>query len=41
MDITGWITMTVSLTFVVGLTLWCYAKTLSLPTDPGEEYEDE
>ena len=37
----GWIFMIVSLTFVVGLTLFCYARLLTLPTDPAEDLEDE
>ena len=36
----GWLFMIVSVGFVVGLTLWCYAKVLTLPTDP-RELKDE
>lgn len=34
MTIGGWITMIVSLTFVWGLTFWCFKRVL---TAPGEE----
>lgn len=37
----GWVFLVCSLTFVFGLTFWCYGRILSLPTDPGEEAEDE
>lgn len=37
---TGWIFMIVSIGFVVSLTLWCYTKVLTLPTDPGEATEN-
>ncbi len=37
----GWIFMVVSLTFVVFLAGYCYARVLTLPTDPAEELEDE
>ncbi len=37
----GWAFMIISLTFVVGLVLFCYARLLTLPTDPAEELEDE
>lgn len=36
MEPLGWTFMIVSIGFVVLLTLWCYAKVLALPTDPGE-----
>jgi hypothetical protein len=32
----GWIFMIISIGFVVSLTIWCYAKVLTLPTDPAE-----
>lgn len=37
----GWVFMILSLSFVVGLTLFCYARLLTLPTDPAEALEDE
>lgn len=33
----GWTFMTVSLTFVVGLVIWCYAKVLRDPNDGGSD----
>jgi len=29
----GWITMTVSLVFVWGLTIWCFKRVLSTPEE--------
>lgn len=37
----GWLFLTVSVGFVVLLTLWCYTKILSLPTDPAEVAEGD
>jgi len=37
----GWLFLTVSVGFVVLLTLWCYTKVLSLPTDPAEIAEGD
>lgn len=36
----GWLFLIVSIGFVVGLTVWCYLKVFSLPTDPGEASEE-
>ena len=37
----GWIFMVGSVGFVVLLTLWCFTKVLSLPTDPAEVAEGD
>lgn len=37
----GWLFLTVSVGFVVLLTLWCYTKILSLPSDPAEVAEGD
>lgn len=36
MTVLGWIFLLTSLTFVWGLTLWCFAKVLSVRKDPPE-----
>ncbi|MGE3706557.1 MAG: hypothetical protein AB7I13_14900 [Vicinamibacterales bacterium] len=33
MTLGGWITMTVSLTFVVGLLIWCFRRVLASPQE--------
>ena len=40
MTIGGWIFMLSSLAFVWGLTLWCFKRVLSAPTDPAEPVKD-
>ena len=37
----GWLFLLVSVGFVVLLTLWCFTKVLSLPTDPAEVAEGD
>jgi hypothetical protein len=37
----GWAFMLGSVGFVVILTLWCFTKVLSLPTDPAEVAEGD
>jgi hypothetical protein len=37
----GWTFMIGSVGFVVLLTLWCFTKVLSLPTDPAEVAEGD
>lgn len=37
----GWLFMVGSVGFVVLLTLWCFTKVLSLPTDPAEVAEGD
>lgn len=37
----GWLFLIVSVGFVVLLTLWCFTKVLSLPTDPAEVAEGD
>ena len=37
----GWLFMVGSVGFVVLLTLWCFTKVLSLPTDPAEIAEGD
>ena len=36
----GWILMLTSLTFVVGLTGWCYYKVLNAPKEPPKPTKD-
>lgn len=35
MTIAGWIFLTLSLTFVCGLALWCFYRVLTLPVREG------
>jgi preprotein translocase subunit SecY len=37
----GWLFLIVSVGFVVLLTLWCYTRILTLPTDPAEVAEGD
>ena len=37
----GWLFLCLSVGFVVLLTLWCYTRILSLPTDPAEVAEGD
>jgi|GEM_PF-3301494 uncharacterized membrane protein YdcZ (DUF606 family) len=37
----GWLFLCFSVGFVVLLTLWCYTRILSLPTDPAEVAEGD
>lgn len=37
----GWLFLIASVGFVVLLTLWCFTKVLSLPTDPAEVAEGD
>jgi hypothetical protein len=36
----GWIFLTLSMAFVWGLTIWCYAKLLRAPKPPAHEIEE-
>lgn len=36
----GWIFMSVSLTFVWVLCLWCFKRVLSAPSEPPKQVED-
>lgn len=36
----GWILMICSLSFVVGLTAWCYKRVLSLPPEEKKSVKD-
>jgi hypothetical protein len=40
MTIVGWIMMIASLSFVVGLTAWCYWRVLSLPREETKTVKD-
>ncbi len=40
MTLIGWIMMICSLTFVVGLTAWCYWRVLSLPPEDSKPAKD-
>jgi hypothetical protein len=40
MTFLGWLFLAVSLAFVWGLTLWCYYKVLTAPTEPSKGVEE-
>jgi hypothetical protein len=41
MSVLGWLTLILSLSFVWGLTIWCYYKVLSAPPEVEEEIAED
>jgi len=40
MTTAGFVSMILSLTFVVGLVTWCYRRVLTAPAEPPKQVED-